>query len=455
MKLDESILRKWDIRGRYPENINEDVAEALGYAYAKLLKRKNKEYCIVGRDNRIGGESLANNLMYGLTKSGINVIYLDIVTTPMLNFACKKFNYGYGIMITASHNPKDENGFKLFGEHALHLPQDELKEVYEYIKADERNDAQTSGWIKKLDISDNYKNDLLKDFNFSKRLKLVIDCGNGTASTIIRKVYESLNCDVTYLYCDSDPTFPNHHPDPNIASNLTALVDKVLEIKADLGIAYDGDCDRVGIVDNEGNIIDTDKLMAIFSRDILKTAENKNIVLDVKCSMVLEEDIKLNGGNPVMVPNGGAYIERYVYEHPTLFGGEYSGHVFFTDRHYGYDDGIYAGLRMQELICKTDKKCSELTEGLMKVFNTPEIKVKIADEVKFEAVNKVKNYCIEKNYNFIDIDGVRVKYPDGWALIRASNTGPNITMRFEATTRPRLEEILKEFTEVVESIIKK
>lgn len=453
--MDTSILRKWDIRGIYPTQINEDVASNVGYAYAYYLKEKNIKNCIIGRDNRIGGENLANCLINALTDSGINVTYLDLITTPMLNFACHKLDINYGIMVTASHNPKDDNGFKIFGDKCLHLETNELNHLYDLIKENKKETSDLKGSTEKINIKDLYIKDLTNNINLkNKRLKVVVDCGNGTASTIIKDVYKYLSCDTLFLYCESDPTFPNHHPDPNVFENLKDLRKMVVENNADLGIAYDGDADRVGIVDDKGNIIESDKLMAIYSKFILKESENKNIVIDVKCSMALEDAIKNYGGNSIMVCNGSAYIESFINSYPAVFGGEYSGHVFFNDHHYGYDDGIYAGLRLQEILCSTYKKLSELSDDYMKLYNTPELKVKCIDEKKFEVVNKIKEYAINKNYKYNDIDGVRVNFEDGWALVRASNTGPNLTLRFEATNEARLNEIKNEFMNLVTDLNK-
>ena len=451
MNLDTSILRKWDIRGIYPTQINEEVAKQVGFAYAKFLKENNIDSCIIGRDNRFGGNILAKKLIESLIDSGINVTYLDIVTTPMLNFACHKLNINYGIMITASHNPKNENGFKIFGEKCLHLNNKDLNYFYDLIKESKKEISNKKGKVKNIDIKELYINDLTNSVNLeNKRLKVVIDCGNGTASTIIKDVYKNLNCDVCYLYSESNPNFPNHHPDPSVRENLLDLSKMVIKTKADIGIAYDGDADRVGIVDNNGNIIEADKLMAIFSKFILKENENKNIVIDVKCSMALEDAIKNYGGNSIMVCNGSAFIETYINNYPAIFGGEYSGHVFFNDHHYGYDDGIYAGLRLQEILCNVNDELSKLSCDYKKLYNTPEIKVKCNDDIKFEIVSKIKDYAISKNYNYNDIDGVRVNFEDGWALVRASNTGPNLTLRFEATNKKRLDEIKNEFMNIIE-----
>lgn len=455
MNLDFSILRRWDIRGIYPDQINEDVAIKVGFAYGRFLTEKNETLCIVGRDNRIGGEKLAKGVIEGLTDSGINVIYLDVVTTPMLNFACHKLNHQYGIMVTASHNPKNDNGFKIFGKDCLHLNETDINYFYGLIKEDKRMIASKKGTIKNINIKEPYIEYLIDNIKLDKkRLKVVIDCGNGTASTIIRDVYKNFNCNVIYLYSESDPTFPNHHPDPSVFDNLKDLCNMVIQTKADLGIAYDGDADRVGIVDNKGNIIESDKLMAIYSEDILKRSKNKNIVLDVKCSMALENAIKSYGGNPIMVCNGSAYIETYIHNYPAVFGGEYSGHVFFNDGHPGYDDGIYAGLRLQEILCNNNVNCDELSLDYERLFNTPEIKVACDDDKKFKIVDKIKEYCDQKKYDYLDIDGIRVKFSDGWALVRASNTGPNLTARFEATTSKKLEQIKEEFISLIDNLIK-
>lgn len=454
MNLDKTVLRKWDIRGIYPDQINEDLALKVGYAYARFLKEKNKNTCVVGRDNRIGGDKLAKNLTYALTDAGINIIYLDVVTTPMLNFACHKLNIPFGIMITASHNPKCDNGFKIFGDSCLHLNTKELNNFYDLIMKEKKLSSDEKGFIKDFDIKDLYVKDLNEKINLNRKLKVIIDCGNGTSSTIIRDVYKNFNCDVTYLYADSDPTFPNHHPDPNVFENLKDLCKTVIKENADLGIAYDGDADRVGIVDDKGNVIETDKLMSLYAKDILKTSENKNIVIDVKCSMALENSIKKHGGKPIMVANGSAYIETYVQEYPAVFGGEYSGHVFFNDKHYGFDDGIYAGLRVQEILCKSNEPLNKLFDDYQKLFNTPEIKVSCLDENKFKIIEEIKNYCKERNYEYTDIDGVRVKFSDGWALVRASNTGPNLTTRFEATTEKRVKELKEEFINLISNLNK-
>lgn len=450
MSLDTSILRKWDIRGIYPEQINENVAKQVGFAYAKFLKENNIDSCIVGRDNRIGGEKLSDSLIYGLIESGINVINLGVVTTPMLNFACHKLSNPYGIMITASHNPKNDNGFKVFGDKCLHLETKKLNHFYDLVKANKKEISDVKGNIKNYNIKELYIEDLIYKINLDKkRLKVVIDCGNGTASTIIRDVYKNFNCDVIYLYSESDPNFPNHHPDPNVFENLKDLCNMVKATNSDLGIAYDGDCDRVGIVDNNGNVLETDKLMSIYSKDIIKNNDNKTILIDVKCSKVLEDEIKKAGGEYIIETPSSAKQERVMFDKKLPFGGGYSNHIFFGDRHPGYDDGIYVGLRVQEMLTNTTQTLNEITKKLPHYYNTGEIKVKTTDEKKFKIVEGIKNYCNTHNYEYSTIDGIKVFKNDGWALVRASNTGPNLTLRFESNSESGLKKLQKEFMDVL------
>ena len=287
----------------------------------------------------------------------------------------------------------------------------------------------------------------------SRRLKIAIDTGNGTTSLFIRDIISKFNIEPIYLNIESDGRFPNHNPDPNNDKNLEELKKVVIEQNCDFGIAYDGDGDRVGIVDELGNTIESDKLIAIFSRNIIPKTLNKKVLIDVKCSNALVEDIKTIGAEPIMVKNGSAFIENELNIRDILIGGEYSGHIFFRDKFYGFDDGIYASLRLYEILSNTNVKCSNLLEGYTHYFNTPEIKVKTTDEKKWDIVSNVKEYVISKGYEYLDIDGVRVMFDDGWALIRCSNTGPNLTLRFEAKTEERLKIIKNEFESLISKLV--
>lgn len=451
--IDASVLRENDIRGVYGDNITEELAYRVGTAFGTYLIDKDQKDCVIGYDNRISGEKLVESLMRGVVNTGINIKFLGVVTTPILNYATISLNIEAGIMVTASHNPANENGFKIFGENFLHLKRSELEKVYEYIKNPKT--IQSKGTIEYINIKDSYIN-MLETYILkgNKRIKVAIDTGNGTTSLFIKDIINRFNIEPIYLNVISDGRFPVHNPDPNNDKNLEELKRIVVKENCDFGIAYDGDGDRVGIVDELGNTIESDKLIALFSRDIIPKTLNKKVLIDVKCSNALVEDVKRIGAEPIMVKNGSAFIETELSIKDILIGGEYSGHIFFRDKFYGFDDGIYASLRLYEILSNTNKKCSELLEGYTHYFNTPEIKVKTTDAKKWDIVKQVKEYVITKDYEYLDIDGVRVMFEDGWALIRCSNTGPNLTMRFEAKTNERLTEIKNEFEELVKILNK-
>lgn len=450
--MDFSVLRENDIRGVYGKGITEELAYRVGCAFGTYLSNKNKKECVVGYDNRVSGDKLVKKVIEGLVNTGINVKFIGMVTTAILNYATIYFNIEAGIMVTASHNPSNENGFKIFGENFLHLKRNELEIFYDLIKTE--NFTTGLGKVEYADLKHSYENMLAAYINIGKkRLKVAFDPGNGTTSLFIKDIVKHFNIESIFINSESDGSFPVHNPDPNVDSNLKGLKDIVIKEKCDLGLAFDGDGDRVGIVDELGNTIESDKAIAIFSRHIIPRTLNKKVILDVKCSKALVEDLESIGATPIMVKNGSAFIETELNEKDVLVGGEYSGHIFFRDKYYGYDDGIYAGLRMFEILSNTNKKCSELLEGYNKYYNTPEIKVATTDEKKWSIVENVKDYVKSKGYEFIDIDGVRVTFNDGWALIRCSNTGPNLTMRFEATTTDRLDSIKNEFTNLVNELV--
>lgn len=450
--MKKNILRENDIRGKYPEEINEEAVIQIGKAFSYYLKENNNNKCLIGHDNRISSESLTNSLKESLLTSGIDVIDIGLVTTPMLNYASFILDIDYALMITASHNDKDDNGIKIFGKEHLHLRQEELTKLYNYIL--ENKQTTGKGILTNKTINKEYTNMLLNKFNKINK-KVVIDCGNGTASTIVKDIYSNIFQNISYINSTSDGTFPVHNPDPNVSKNLKWLQDQVKLRNYDLGIAFDGDADRIGIVDNEGNIISTDYLIAIFSKEIIKNNDNKNIIIDIKCSKGVEQEIIKQGGTPITVKNGSAYIETYVHDYPSLLGGEYSGHIFFKDDYYGFDDGLYAGLRLAKLLDDTNQKASNLTKNMKKYYSTEEIRIPVEDTKKEEIIEKMKTYCINKKYKCNLIDGVRVEYQDGFSLIRKSNTGGTITMRFEASNEIELRLREKEFTDKLKEIIQK
>ena len=446
--MDYNILRENDIRGKYPDQINSQIAEKIGKAFGTYIKLKKEISCVVGHDNRISGEVLHEALIKGILSTGINVIDIGLSTTPLFNFSSRELKVLYGIIITASHNPSGDNGFKVFGENYLHLDHDELNIFYKIIK--EEKFATGNGTLNKINYQEEYVQMLVSKAKITKPLKVVIDTGNGTTSIIVKEVFDKLGLDVIYLNAESDGSFPVHNPDPNDEENLKVLKNKILELKADVGIGFDGDGDRVGIVDEKGNMIPTDILIGVFANEIIPISDNKKVIIDVKCSKALEQEINRIGGIPMMLKNGSAYIETMVYKTPVLIGGEYSGHIFFRDDFDGYDDGIYAGIRFLNILSNTNKKSSETYEHMNKYYNTPEIRINTSDDLKWNIVDQIKNYAVTKYENVNTIDGVRVDYYDGFSLIRCSNTSPCITLRFEAANKKELDIRKREFINLLE-----
>jgi phosphomannomutase/phosphoglucomutase len=452
--MDETIFREYDIRGVYPTQINEDAAYKIGRSYGSYIQEKLKRnICGTGHDNRLSSPSLSKSLIKGILDSGCNVIDFGLCTTPMYYFGCMKTNVIIGIMVTASHNPKDDNGFK-FSFDSLGNARGE--QVYDFRDYTLRGKFLTGeGTLTQFDTREYYESYIKDSIDMGdKKLKVVLDCGNGTTSIIAEEVYKMFpNLDITMICDKSDGSFPNHHPDPIVIENDKMLMDKVKEVKADIGIGFDGDGDRVGFIDEKGNFVSADKAMIIFIRAINDLVKNKSYLYDVKCSKALDDEIRKLGGTPVCFRTGNSYTRAEVNKNQYPFGGEYSGHMYFTDRWPGIDSGLYNGLRMLEILSKSDKSFSAQLEDINKYYSTPEIKVKVDDTIKFEVVNDVKNYVKEHNYDFIDIDGVRVIFADGWALVRASNTGPNLTLRFESQTHEGLEKIKNEFQGLINNLI--
>ena len=445
MELVKEIFREYDIRGIYQEEMDEKTAYLIGRAYGTKLRELNKKETVVAYDNRLSSPTLEEHLIKGLLETGINVKRLGLATTPMCYFAANYYGTNASMMITASHNPKEYNGFK-FSYNGIHNAYGEaVKEIYEIIK--NGNFISGKGEVENIDITVPYVSLLLDKLELGKRpLKVVYDCGNGTTSIIADQIFANLNVEAIPLFNTSDGTFPNHHPDPCVYDNLTKLKEKVLETKADLGIGYDGDGDRVGFIDDKGNMIETDKYMIIMWRHLYNKVTPKKGLFDVKCTKALEDELLKLGVTPIEYRTGNSYTRAATAEGNFPFGGELSGHVYFRDKFPGYDDGIYAGLRLIELLSQTEKPLSSLLDDINKYYSTEEIKVKVDDEIKFKVIEKINQYCLRKKYSFLTIDGVKAKFDDGFALVRASNTGPNITMRFEATTNKRLNELQEEFT---------
>lgn len=456
--INPNIFRGYDIRAIYGQDLNEDIAYTIGVSYGKYILKKGYNRCVIGYDNRASSIPLCDALVSGILCSGnVEVILLGLVTTPMYYFAQMHLNTNKkeimpGIMITASHNPKEYNGLKIsfdnFGNACGQMIQDFRIFVEETTNEliNSNVSLEKVGVLKEENIEDGYLDLVKNSINLGNRkIKAVVDTANGTASIIAKKMYEMFDIDLIPLYIESDSDFPNHHPDPSVESNNADLKKAVIEKKADIGIGIDGDGDRVGIIDENGNMIYIDFYAIIIWRDLMSKIENKRALFDVKCSKSLQDEIIKLGGEPVCYRTGNSYMKAKMREENFKFGSELSGHVWFNDKWLNIDDGLYAGLRLIEILSKTDKKLSELLDGVNKYYSTPEIIIKSSDNEKFEIIEKVKKYCIEKGYNINEIDGVRAEFENGWALVRASNTGPNITVRFEGKTKEEMENIQNEF----------
>ena len=439
MKINPQIFREYDIRGIVGKDLTPEIVQRLGQGFGTHMRRSGYQSLIVGRDGRLSSETFKDSLIKGLLSTGCDVIDIGICPTPVYYFSIFYFDKDGGMMITGSHNPPEFNGFKvsvgkstIFGQEIQNLRKLIEQDIFE----------KGEGKLHKEQIIKHYQDFIRNDIKLDKKLKLVIDAGNGTAGVVAAPLLRDLGCEVDELYCDIDGHFPNHFPDPTIPENLKDLIDRVKKIGADLGIGYDGDGDRIGVVDDQGNIIWGDQLMILFSREILKKQKGATFIAEVKCSQNLFKDIENHGGRAIMWKTGHSLIKEKMKEEKAVLGAEMSGHIFFADRYFGYDDAIYSSCRLVELLSKTDKKLSRLLEDVPKTFITPEIRMECPDEIKFKVVEMVRE-DLRKDYPIIDVDGVRVQFDDGWGLVRASNTQPVLVLRFESSTEERLKEIKK------------
>ena len=407
---------------------------------------------MVGYDNRYSSVSLEEALVKGIRECGVNVVRLGLVTTPMYYYGWDLLNIKCGIMVTASHNPKDDNGFK-FSYNGIHNAYGTSSlDLYNLIINKDFFTGSTLGEVRNVDIKEEYLKMITSSISLGdRRLKVVYDCGNGTTSVIADSIFDIFRDKLVLipLFNTSDSSFPNHHPDPAVEENLQALKEKIKEEKADIGVAFDGDGDRIGIIDNNGRFINMDEFMILIWRDLAKKDVKKETFYDVKCSLVLKEELDKLGIKNEYYRTGNSYTKAKSFKGDYPFSGELSGHVFFRDKFNGYDDGIYAGLRLIEILSHTNKTIDELLEGISHYESTPEIKVAVDDNKKFDIVNKVREYALTRDCDVLLIDGVKAFFEDGAALIRASNTGPNLTLRFEAKTKERLEMIKEEFMNVI------
>ncbi|WP_271409795.1 phosphomannomutase/phosphoglucomutase [Pseudomonas sp. Q1-7] len=440
--LPASIFRAYDIRGVVGDTLTTETAYWVGRAIGSESLARGEPCVSVGRDGRLSGPELVQALIQGLLDCGCQVSDVGMVPTPALYYAANVLAGKSGVMLTGSHNPPDYNGFKIMvaGET---LANEQITALHTRIQ---NNDlASGVGSVEAVDVLDRYFQEIRDDIAMARPMKVVVDCGNGVAGVIAPQLIEALGCTVIPLYCDVDGTFPNHHPDPGKPENLEDLIAKVKEEKADLGLAFDGDGDRVGVVTNEGTIIYPDRLLMLFAKDVVSRNPGADIIFDVKCTRRLTALISGYGGRPVMWKTGHSLIKKKMKETGALLAGEMSGHIFFKERWYGFDDGIYSAARLLEILSQ-DKRDAELVfSAFPKDVSTPEINITVTDESKFRLIERLQREANWGEANLTTLDGVRVDYPKGWGLCRASNTTPVLVLRFEADTEEELERIKQVF----------
>lgn len=449
--MNPEVFREYDVRGVVDSDLNPDFVFDLGRAIGTFSRRQGVENMAVGRDCRLSSESYAGAMAKGLNASGIDVIDIGMCATPMLYYSIRKLATGGGVMITGSHNPPDFNGFKICVGHDTIYGGDiqSLKKIME-----DQNYASGAGSYRMANVYPDYSDLLASGVKVRKAVNVVIDAGNGVGGHFGAPILRRLGCDLFAINCEPDGRFPNHFPDPTIVENLSELRRLVLERKADCGMAYDGDADRLGVIDDEGEILWGDQLLLLFSRFVLSENPGAAIIGEVKCSQTLYDDITARGGRAIMWRAGHSLIKGKMKEEHALLAGEMSGHFFFADRYFGYDDAIYASLRLLEIISRTGRKLSELLRDVPKTVTTPEIRVDCPDSVKFEVVEALKEH-FRKKHSIIDIDGVRVLFGDGWGLIRSSNTQPVLVLRFEAFTEEQLRQIRQQFDDALQNELRR
>lgn len=444
LKINPAIFREYDIRGIAGKDLTPEFAEHLGQAYAQYIANRTpaagrkRLKIAVGRDCRLSSDSYAESIIRGATSGGLDVVRIGVCPSPLTYFAVHHFDLDGAIMITGSHNPADYNGFKIgVGKDTIHGSQvQDLRRLMEKPAVN----ASVLGEVTNAEIIAPYIDWVVKNAKPVKKMKIVIDAGNGTASTVAPILFQRLGAEVLPLYCELDGRFPNHHPDPTVPANLKAMIELVKKERADFGVAFDGDSDRIGLVDETGKVIYGDEMMVMFSRNVLKSHPGATIISEVKSSYRLYDDIAKNGGNPIMWKTGHSLIKSKMKESRAALAGEMSGHIFFADRYFGFDDAIYAALRVYEIASETQGPLSTVLADLEKTVNTPEIRVDCEEEKKFSLVENTKALLQGKG-KVNDIDGIRIDFGDGWGLVRASNTQPVIVLRFEAKTETRLNEL--------------
>ena len=452
MKINKNVFRSYDIRGIAGEELTEEFAELLGKTFGSYIQDRGEKEVIVGHDCRESADYLVRGLEKGLISTGVKVYNIGLVTTPMVYYSRKLLKIGPAIQVTASHNPKEYNGFKMCVEEENEsIYGDRILEIYDYMVKGKF--IAGNGSKEDISIKEAYIEEITKRVKLGNRkIKAVVDCANATASIVSVETIEKLGVEVIPLYCNIDPTFPNHHPDPSVEKNMIDLANKVKETGADVGFGFDGDGDRIGVVDDKGNMIFGDMYMLIMWREVIKNNPNANALVEVKCSQKLWDELEKIGAKPEFVRTGNPYIKAKMKENNVPFSGEMSGHIFFRDEYYGFDDALYAAARFLRMLSNTDMKVSDMLKDTKNYVTTPEITKNVEDDKKFDMIEKAVNAFKMLGYNVVDVDGARVIFENGWGLIRASNTSPKVTMRFEATSKEELDKIQKEFEKVLDEI---
>ena len=437
-KFPDSIFRAYDIRGVVPTTLTAETAYWVGRAIGSQSLAQGEPNVSVGRDGRLSGPELVERLIQGVADSGCHVSDVGLVPTPALYYAANVLEGKSGVMLTGSHNPSNYNGFKIVIAGDT-LANEQIQALHTRLKTNDLTSGE--GSITQVDILPRYYEEITRDIKLAKRLKVVVDCGNGAAGVIAPQLIEALNCEVIPLFCEVDGNFPNHHPDPGKPENLVDLIAKVKETGADLGLAFDGDGDRVGVVTNTGTMVFPDRLLMLFAQDVLTRNPAAEIIFDVKCTRLLTPLIKEYGGRPLMWKTGHSLIKKKMKETGALLAGEMSGHIFFKERWFGFDDGIYSAARLLEVLSKQQMSAEELFETFPNDISTPEINIDVTDESKFSIIEALHDAQWGDDAKLTSIDGVRVDYPHGWGLVRASNTTPVLVLRFEADTEAELQRI--------------
>ncbi len=437
-QIDRSVFRAYDIRGIIGEQLDDDAFYSVGRALGCRLHALGRTNVVVARDGRLTSDHLANALMQGLLDSGINVVDLGAAATPVMYYATHVHGIDSGVMVTGSHNPADYNGIKMVLAGTT-LADADIQMLHELVVNGEFISGQ--GEYQTFDIMPDYIERIVSDMSLKRPLKVVVDCGNGIAGPIVPQVIRQLGCEVIELYCDVDGRFPNHHPDPTVEANLADLKTAVALHKADIGLAFDGDADRLGVVTNTGEMICPDRLMMLYAREVLTRNQGATIVYDVKCSSHLASVITQAGGVAKMCPTGHSIVKRIMKEEHAALAGEMSGHLFFKDRWYGFDDALYSACRLLEILSASSETASEQFSAIPNSVNTPEIKISIDDDEKFAFMQRFCQQASFPGAQLITIDGLRVEFPYGWGLVRASNTTPCLVARFEAKDTESLHEI--------------